>query len=542
MAYQISAECTGCHNCIAQCPTQAISVEDGEIWLNPLLCNNCEGFFPEPQCVVACPESVVQPYESIKGRTKSIVARIRSNPPLFLNGKTQVFASSILIWETCNLLAQSENLQLVAGENGILRYQKPVLQNLGSLTLCRETVADSSDPQPPWDLRAACLHLIFAGYAVGLDNPWQDHFVCTDQQIESYLGWEKRKDLSKIERLTLLKDWVEQVCQIHAAADWPAQGKVNAFAVPLGPMWKLLKVHHHFQKDDQGCNHLVGLTWVIQPGEWARFFLNREGHRQQAAFYQYSHLPLSLLHAVMRHWQHHPGSIRMLLWLLFKVRMGRQQRVTVQTLMRVAYGESRLQEAHSQTKERKRMVRMFESDLEILSQCGLHPIFDPDSYPAQIRPLWSRLEAIPDDAEEALDFWIDDANQNGSLTASSPRGKWGLLMQARIQQFDLPKDWYPQADPSRDLKPKPSRRKSSRRSSKPPLSQSAQPSPDPNLCGAEISAARRQRGISQRELAQQIGKSQSWVRDVENERFRIGSGDQKRLSQALELDPQQRQA
>lgn len=533
MAYQIPSECTGCYSCLAQCPTQAISVEDGEIWINPLLCNNCKGFFPEPQCVTVCPESLVQPYESLKGRTKAIEAQVRCSPPLFLNGKTQVFASSILIWETCNLLAQADSLPLKIGENGILCYEKPVLQNRGSLTLCRESVPDNS--QHFSDPRVACLHLIFAGYAVELHNPWQNPFVCSDQQLESYLGWEKRKDLSKIERLTLLKNWIEQVCQIHAAVEWPVQGKVNAFSVPLGPIWKLLKVHHHFQKDEQGCNHLVGLTWVIQPGEWARFFLNRQGHRRQEAFYQYSHLPLSLLHAVMSHWQHHPGAVRMVLWLLFKVRMGRQQRVTVQTLMRVAYGEARLQEAHTQAKERKRLVRMFEHDLEVLSQWGLNPIFDPESYPMEIRPLWSKLGAIPDDAEEALDFWIEDAHQSGSLTASSPRGKWGLLMQARIQQFELPKDWHPQADPSRDFKPEASRRKGSRR--KPHTSKATPSSPVSTFCGAEISAARRQRGISQRELAQQIGKSQSWVRDVENERFRIGSGDQRRLLQALKLEP-----
>jgi ferredoxin len=57
MAYQISGDCIGCHACVDSCPTKAIVVQDGEYWINPLLCNDCEGFFPEPQCVSLCPGS-----------------------------------------------------------------------------------------------------------------------------------------------------------------------------------------------------------------------------------------------------------------------------------------------------------------------------------------------------------------------------------------------------------------------------------------------------------------------------------------------------
>ncbi|MFS8831192.1 helix-turn-helix domain-containing protein [Synechococcus sp. R8-2] len=59
--------------------------------------------------------------------------------------------------------------------------------------------------------------------------------------------------------------------------------------------------------------------------------------------------------------------------------------------------------------------------------------------------------------------------------------------------------------------------------------------------GADISAARRQKGISQRELAQRLGRSQSWVRDVENDRLQISLNDRQRLIKALYLDPRQHQ-
>jgi DNA-binding transcriptional regulator YiaG len=549
MAYQISGDCIGCNACVDSCPTKAIVVQDGEYWINPLLCNDCEGFFPEPQCVSLCPGSAPQPYEAMKGRNRTVTARIRSSPPLFLNGHSQAFASSIVVWEACNFLSQFQSLNLQKQGDNQVCYQKSVGHNQGSLTLtlCLDGIPQSA----PIDVRTACLHLIFAAYAAGLDSPWKESFVFTDSQLESYLGWDKRKDLSKMTRLHLFMTWIEQLCRIQVSIDWPDQGRVKGFSVPAGPLWRLLKMHRHFQKDEQGCNHLVGLTWAIQPGEWTRYFLNRQGCRQGQAFYQYSSLPLSLLQAVMSHWQHHEGAMRLLLWLLFKVRMGRQQRLTVPTLMRVAYGEERLQEAYLNLQERKRLVRTFESDLEVLNHYGLKPEFDPLTYPSSIQPLWARLEAVPEDADEALNFWIEDANNGGLLTAAGPRGKWGLLMQARIQRFHLPSDWHRQAvqearSPTRES----GSRRQRRAKSAPAATASDLPChpEDPKdfssgkaLRGADISAARQQKGISQRELAQRLGRSQSWVRDVENDRLQISLNDRQRLFKALYLDPRQHQ-
>jgi len=54
-------------------------------------------------------------------------------------------------------------------------------------------------------------------------------------------------------------------------------------------------------------------------------------------------------------------------------------------------------------------------------------------------------------------------------------------------------------------------------------------------CGSDIKAARQRQQLSQRTLADRLGKSQSWVRDIERERFTINADDQARLRQALDL-------
>ncbi|NJK63199.1 MAG: 4Fe-4S binding protein [Synechococcaceae cyanobacterium SM2_3_1] len=539
MAYRIPEKCTGCNTCLPHCPTNAISVQEGEYWIDPILCNNCEGYYPEPQCLVNCPDSIPLPYEAMRGRTKSISARIASSPTLFPDGKSHPFSSSIVVWEACNLLAQRDSLPLEISSEGRAYYCKRVNKDQGLITLSLPVDKEAKEQGSELnflDLRASCLHLIFAAYATGLEKPWEQPFVVTDQQLESYLGLDKRKDLSKIVRLTLLKTLIEQACLMEVAIEWPQQGKVKSFSTEAAPLWHLLKIHHHFQKDDLGCNHLIGLTFVIYPGLWSRYFLNRQGCRLREAFYQYSGLPLSLLSAVMSNWQHHEGGVRILLWLVFKTRMGRKQRITVPTLMRIAYGEKRLLQANTHSQEQSRLIRIFESDLGLLARYGVKPVFDPITYPPTIQPLWSRLEAVPEDGEEALDFWIEDAHSDSSLTAASPRGKWNLLMYARIEQFELPPDWLPQMR-NESPKPQSTAQRKQHRSQK--YSKAKLPthsiSAFSGLTGSDISKARQRLGFSQRDLALRTGKSQSWIRDIENERFQARAADQQILREILEL-------
>lgn len=530
MAYKISSGCMGCDNCRPQCPTGAINVDSGHFWINPALCNNCEGFFPEPQCVVQCPTSAPVPSQAKKGRVRSVEARPVTSPDLFPNGRNNPFASAIVVWEACNLLAQRQTLPWRVEADGRLGYERPINQGKGLIHLGLRQSADSeTEPTEEkalallesLDIRAACLHLLYAAHATALAHPWEQEFVLSDRQIEEYLGLDKRKDLSKPAKLTLIKELAQQPCLIQAAIQWPQQGRMKGFVVETNCLWEMVEMHHHFQEDDLGCKHLVGLTFRLRAGEWAKYFLNKQGCQDRTAFYQYGNLPRSLLPTIMSIWQQHEGSARMMLWLLFKARMGKEQRITVPTLMRVAYGEERVTHATSQREDRKRLLRTFENDLAVLSHYGLKPIFDPVTYPTEIQPLWARLVDLPDDAEDALEFWINDASSDNRLTDIGPRGKWNLLMNARILWFELPADWsLPKTEPEK-RKRQPTRKK--------------QVTVRPSLSGDQIAEARRSLGWSQRDLAERTGKSQSWIRDIERGRFRVKAEDQSLLRQVLEL-------
>jgi hypothetical protein len=331
------------------------------------------------------------PLQAKKGRWKED-DRIATSPDLFLDGKTNPFASAIVIWEACNILAQRQSLSWKTDAHGQLYYERQVSQGRGSIKFwlagadhsvaaMQESGVSVPTAIAAIDIRAACLHLIYAAYAIALDRPWEQEFVISDRQIEQYLGLEKRRDLSRTARLILIRELVQQVCALTLEVDWPQQGKIKEFSILKSPLWHLLDIQHHLQEDDAGCRHLVGLTFRVRPGIWAKYFLNKQGCKDFSAFYQYSTLPKSLINTVMSIWQQHEGAARMMLWLLFKSKVGAAQRITVPTLMRIAYGDSKINQCDSDREERKRLLRIFENDLEVLNHYGLKPVFDPVTYP-----------------------------------------------------------------------------------------------------------------------------------------------------------------
>ena len=531
MAHSITNQCIQCGDCVPQCPRDAIQLEDGEFWIDPTVCNDCEGYASEPQCAIVCPiEQPPMPLQAKKGRCKTTIRTLPS-PNLFLNGKSNSFASAIAVWEACNVLAQRQSLPWKIDSDGKLCYERQVSGGRGTIAF-RLTNALDSESQVTldsaaaeaeianWDVRAACLHLVYAAHAIGLEQPWEQEFIISDRQIETYLGLEKRKDLSKLAKLTLIKDLAQQPCKLQLDINWFQQGRVRGFSLEQSRLWHLLEIHHHFQEDELGCKHLTGLTFRIKAGAWSKYFLNQRGARESTAFYQYSSLPKSLLWTVTSLWQQHEGACRMLLWLLFKTKMGNEQRLTIPTFMRIAYGETKVLQAATQREERKRLLRSFESDLEVLDRYGLKPIFDPITYPSDIQPLWVKLADLPDDADAALEFWINDGSNDRRLTDAAPRDKWNRLMQARFLCFELPQEWEAKSTQATPKKLRKSQRqeKAHQRSS---------------LSGQQIVTARKSLQLSQRDLATHIGKSQSWVRDIESGRLQVGFKDQQLLLKVL---------
>ena len=67
MTLLITEDCINCDMCGPECPNQAISLtpmaSGNKIYqINPELCTECEGFYPQPTCVAVCPiDCVIYP-------------------------------------------------------------------------------------------------------------------------------------------------------------------------------------------------------------------------------------------------------------------------------------------------------------------------------------------------------------------------------------------------------------------------------------------------------------------------------------------------
>lgn len=103
-------------------------------------------------------------------------------------------------------------------------------------------------------------------------------------------------------------------------------------------------------------------------------------------------------------------------------------------------------------------------------------------------------------------------------------------MNARILLFELPPDWE---QPLTDLEKKTRRLRG--KSGKESLHRQNKSKKVVTLRSEQIVAARKKLQLSQRELAEKMGKSQSWIRDIENGRFQAKAEDQVLLRKVLDL-------
>jgi ribosome-binding protein aMBF1 (putative translation factor) len=96
-------------------------------------------------------------------------------------------------------------------------------------------------------------------------------------------------------------------------------------------------------------------------------------------------------------------------------------------------------------------------------------------------------------------------------------------MKARILHFELPSEWDKQLSRWENKKQRKNRRQKKTQTTT-------------GLTGEQIASARKNMGISQRKLAQKIGKSQSWIRDIENSRFSVKPSDLSKMMKILQID------
>ena len=423
---------------------------------------------------------------------------------LFTNQSVTSIPSALPIWGASSVLTQRGDLLWLADVEGKLCYTAPENDQAAvnfwvTEDLEREfptALADTAalNVIDTFDIRAACLHLIYAASATKLDKPWEQEFEIDDRQIEEYLGLKKRTDKNRQQKLALIKEIAQQPCKITTYVSWKKQGKKKGFIVEEGRLWHLLGTRYHYEQDLLGGKELVGITFTLRAGLWAKYFLNKENRPD---IYNQATLSKLLLENVTSVWQHHEGAARLMIWLLFKADF--QQLLVVQDLMTIAYGGQKIVGAKQERQLRKKLSNCWDEDLLVLQERGWHVQFHDKTYPHQIRPLgWGRS---------------DD---------SRPRGFFNRLLLGQI--------WI--SPPTFD--------KSGAIASvnKAPelitLEETIATQEQPKFDGCLVKNLRMQKGWSQRKLARLTGISQGLISLIENNERSITCENQEIIRKVLE--------
>lgn len=433
--------------------------------------------------------------------------RPKTSPNLFTENQTTRMASALPIWEASNILTQRKHLPWGNDSNGKLYYARDIGDGQGAIHFW---VTENLEDERPvtlagaaalavidtFDIRAACMHLIYAAHAAQMERPWEQELVIDDRQIEAYLGLKKRTDKNRQEKLALIEELAKQPCKITTFISWATQGRVKGFTVEEGRLWHLLGTRYHYQEDIFGNKELTSITFIFKAGLWAKYFLNEEGRRDRSAYCLQGNLPQAVLEHVMSLWQHREGAARLMVWLLFKTQFNRHEPLSVQTLMEVAYGTEKIEQARKNSEYRKKLASTWDEDLLALHDRGWAVQFDSKTYPIEIQPPG---------------FGRDGAQR--------PRGFFEKLLSAFVW-ITPSEDWINSATET----PQPAAL----------LQSTSAAEPDCGLTGDQVKALRQARKWSQRKLAQLSGLSQGLISMIENGERSISPENEQLLNQLFE--------
>lgn len=436
----------------------------------------------------------------------AVVDRPPTSPELFENGDLTKVTSSLPIWEASNILTQRQQLPWTTDPDGKLSYSRDVNDGQGAICF---RVADNTEDEHPsvlagaaalavidtFDIRAACMHLIFAAHASQMERPWEQELVIDDRQIEGYLGLQRRTDKNRQEKLALIEEIVKQPCKITTFISWPGEGKRKKFTVEEGRLWHLLGTRYHYQQNLFGEKQVTGMSFVVKAGLWAKYFLNEDDTQEQNLPGSEGVLSRSLLESVMSLWQHRAGAARLMVWLLFKSQLSRLYTIPVRTLMEVAYGTQKVRIAQDDNQLRKKLTNTWDEDLLALHERGWQIRFDAETYAEEIQP-----------------------SGFGRENNRRPRGFFDQLLQAKLE-IKPPESW--------DLANLESA------VAEPTTGDHVQLSVV-RLTGTEIKEMRTAKGWSQRKLAKLTGISQGLISMMENESRSISESNESILKHTLQ--------
>ncbi|BDA72370.1 hypothetical protein CAL7716_065360 [Calothrix sp. PCC 7716] len=233
---------------------------------------------------------------------------------------------------------------------------------------------------------SAKLHLIFAAYTMQQEKPWESLFAVDGSDLIEKIGWDKRTDLPKHQKLLEIAKTAFALDCLLVKTVWvegkSQKGRINA-STPIGRMWNITIVPYG-QVDTSGkIEKPDEIKLVIQPGTWTQYFLNRAGAESREALYQFSYLAQQVLKIDP---YHEELALRLAIYLTLDSRVRPDGNYGVQELIEIALPQTEIEKAKEDRIKSFSLKQRWDDALKHLLQIGWQITFESEAYPEWLRP------------------------------------------------------------------------------------------------------------------------------------------------------------
>jgi DNA-binding transcriptional regulator YiaG len=372
----------------------------------------------------------------------------------------------------------------------------------------------------PWDealqiidkfgLITAKLHLIFAAHTMRQEKPWESKFTLSASDVITEMGWEKRTDISKSQKLNELAKTAFALGCLTIQATW-VEGRKNkkiSCSVETSRIWETavevkgerLNLKEKINLEEQ-IDNLEEVYITVRPGLWAYGFLNKAGYEAKKALYQFGYLAQDLLKIDP---YHDELGLRLGLHLTFESRFHTSGTYRVLTLLEALLPQTVIKAAREDRDKAFKLTKRWNHALEVL--LGLKKAFqiefDPETYPEVLQP-GSKAKKSQGYFEQLL---------AAKITIHPP---------APIPELLAAKTKFKSIQPKFNLANK---------------AVSSSKSIKGELTGAEIQNARKAKGWSQLKVAGWLGVTQAFISQLERGNRTLSGEMEGKLRTLLGMD------
>ncbi len=250
----------------------------------------------------------------------------------------------------------------------------------------------------PWDealqiidkfgTNTAKLHLIFAAHTMRQEKPWESKFTLSGEDLIRELGWDKRTDIKKTQKLKEIAKLAFALGCLTIQATWVEgrdKNKVSC-SVQTSRIWETyVDVRSGQLNLEQKIDEPTEIYVTIRPGLWTDAFLNKAGWEAKKALYQFGYLAQDVLKIDP---YHDDLALRLGLHLTVESRFHISGTYKVQTLLEALLPKIVIDEALEKFDKARKLTNRWNHALEVLSglKRAFQIEFDQGTYPEVLRP------------------------------------------------------------------------------------------------------------------------------------------------------------